>query len=62
MLFVHGLELVLGRLLEPLDLFCLVHLDALTLLVLLVLPAGTHLWLTNVLGSAGDEDQRSVPI
>ena len=51
MLFVHGLELVLGRLLEPLDLFCLVHLDALTLLVLLVLPAGTHLWLSNVLGS-----------
>ena len=51
MLFVHGLELVLGRLLELLDLFCLVHLDALTLLVLLVLPAGAHNWLTNVLCS-----------
>ena len=48
MLFVLGLRLVLGRLLELLDLFCLVHLGA---LILLVLPAGAHLWLTNVRGS-----------
>ena len=51
MLFVLGLRLVLGRLLELLDLFCLVHLDVLILLVRLVLPAGTHLSLTNVRGS-----------
>ena len=51
MLFVLGLRLVLGRLLELLDLFCLVHLGVLILLVLLVLPAGAHLWLTNVRGS-----------
>jgi len=51
MLFVFGLRLVLGRLLELLDLFCLVHLGVLILLVRLVLFAGAHLWLTNVRGS-----------
>ena len=47
MLFVLGLRLVL----ELLELFLLVHLDILILIVLLVLPAGAHLWLTNVRGS-----------
>ena len=51
LVLVLGLRLVLGRLLELLDLFCLVNLDVLILLVLLVLPAGAHLWLTNVLCS-----------